>query len=193
MNELYNKFKKWCAANDADPYIISEYTNRMIAEERHGRVINSVEDNAYLVGKCFKMEVRPYNRLFPSMWKYLKVVSNRAENEYRVTCLVFDEHPWYWFNYNSDRFAYNNDYYEGAFDFDGIYVEDIMVESPDTFLPALLRDYIEISQTEYRIAYERYCEELINLKWEADHNRSGGILPIDEKWKAEAKWRNDLA
>ncbi len=104
--------------------------NDLMQEIRHQTRIKEEERMraavAGLVGKCFKARIKPHAGMFPEMWRYYKIINARAENEYRVSALRFDEYPTYWFNYKASKIGYAGDYYFGHYDFDSIIVEDFL-------------------------------------------------------------------
>jgi hypothetical protein len=106
------------------------------------------------------------------MNRYYKVISERANNEYRVSCLIFDEYPWYWFD---EGVVY---YHMGDFDFRGINTDSIMINK--------LEGYEEIPEEEYNLAMHNYVQELCDLKWFANHKRCGGIMPYEENWEGDS-------
>lgn len=148
----------------------------------------TVESHKSYVGKCYRRRVQPDNGMFPEMWRYMKVLSERSSNEYRMETLIFDEHPVYWFEHKSskmDRIGYN---YLGEFDFEGLRVEDypFFCYTPRTGGKQMEIDLLEeIAPGEYNRAMNQYIMELQELVWYPDHWRFGGKLPSDPKWPAE--------
>ena len=43
----------------------------------------------------------------------------------------------------------------------------------------------EITNDEYNTAARKYTDELLELKWSADHYRFGGKLPTDLDWEKQ--------
>ena len=155
--------------------IRQELDNSILAE-RNKECVKTAEGNKDLEGRCFKVAHKPHSGLFPEMCRYYKVISCRSENEYRVECLVFDEHPTYWFEYKACRTLRTGDWYLGSFDFDSFRTEDIMARS--------IREGMEpISEEEFNDAARKYVEELLITKWTPDHFRFGGKLPTDKNWE----------
>ena len=145
-----------------------------------------IESNKDYVGRCYKILVKPHNGMFPEMYKYIKVISERSSNEYRLSSLVFLEHPIYWFDFQRSKVPRAGNNYLGDFRFLGIHLEDYPF-----FCYDLLRkdkvgkgiDFLtEISLEEYNNALDNYIEELKNLTWTPNHFRFGGKLPIDKEW-----------
>lgn len=177
---MKDKILQLCKENNIGLYDLKKMIEDQLEFDANKTLQEEVAKHEYVVGKCYRRKVKPDCGMFPEMYRYYKVISPRAENVYRVSCLTFDEKPWYWFRYNSTRFEHSSDHYEGYFEFDGIYVEDIMFH--------LLTDGTleEISGEEYINACFRYCEILLNLDWCADHYRLGNKLPTDDDWEVDS-------
>lgn len=159
---------------NVDIEMVQDAFSTQILQDEHQKIVNTCKFHIPLVGKCYKIiKAKPHN-MFPEMNRYFKVISEQSENECRVECLVFDEHPTYWFSYQSSKAGFPGDYYLGSFDFESIYTEDIMVSS--------LKSMTKISLEEYNKAMRRYIEELITLPWHAEHYRFGGKMPTDPDW-----------
>lgn len=152
-------------------------------EDKMDKKRQEVDEHKYLEGMCFRRRVKPDMGMFPEMWRYYKVISARAESSCRVSCLIFDEEPWYYFHYNANIFNHNRDYFEGKFDFNGVYVEDIMIS---LFTSTKKNKVEKVTPDEYKEAMANYCDKLLNLKWCADHYRQGGKLPIDDDWEVKS-------
>lgn len=138
-----------------------------------------VKANEQLVGKCFYKTIEPRHSMFPAMKRFYKVISNRSENEYRVECLVFDEHPTYWFKYQAHKIGFSGDFYLGSFEFEAFRTESKMA-----------KDFVnitEISEEEFNEHAREYLNELLETKWIPDHYRYGGKLPTDPDWPQEEK------
>lgn len=174
MNEDFQKeidllTKKY----NVDAEMIRDTFSRQIRKNRHEEIVNECKSHIPLINKCFLRKANPHN-MFPEMNRYFKVISEQSDNEYRVECLVFDEHPTYWFSYQSSKVGLPGDYYLGSFEFESINTEDIMVSS--------LKSMTQISLEEYNEAMRKYIEELITLPWYAEHYRFGGKMPTDPDW-----------
>lgn len=168
LKEILNKYEF------KDYESLKTYINSFSFEEKRNKLIKDVEKNKYLVGKCFIHKVD--NPLSREMYRYTKVISNRSKNRYTVECLEFDEHPLYWYEYNSSVVQHPENYYLGHFDLDTIKTNSVFIKDFEKY------DYIEITLEEYNTAMRKHIEELINLKWYEDHCRFGGKLPIDDDW-----------
>ena len=175
MSDLYEQFKEWCEEHGANPMTISDEIIKENDQKCRRRLRKVIDGNVSLVGKCFKQKTCPYEGMFPEMWKYYKVISNYAMNEHEVSCLMFDEHPWYWFNYIDPK------YYKGFFDFDGITVDSVRIGS-NIFIDGI-EDFVEITTEEFNKALNSYCKELTQLNWIPNHYRYGDKLPIDKDWE----------
>lgn len=147
------KFNEWCKTNNIDPdNFIETYKNRE-EKNRRKKDIERFESHKELIGKCYKEGS-----------KYYKVVSIKAGNSCRVSCLIFDEHPNVDFKHNYQKVFWHSDY-EGKFIFDCIDVDDVLVGTKYGTIIGLT-DWKEISEGEYRYAYHRFCNELIDMKIE---------------------------
>ena len=126
------------------------------------------------LGKCY-CELTDDDEMFPPMYKYLKVV-NVVRGKERVECLVFYEHPTYWFDYDTFNSSQTLSYKTGKFEFTSVEVEPV-----DTWYFA--NPYVkEITPEQYGQAMERYYKELIEMPWYTEHYRFGGVFPSDPKW-----------
>lgn len=131
---------------------ITEWNRLLLKAE----VRQKVKENKQYVGKCY------YNA---PMDRYYLVVSERAEDERRVTCLIFSSHPKYNFRANASKVFDPGNYYEGCFEFDGIYVDDIDIKGKFPFNISALASSTEISEDEYWSAYDNFINELKHLEW----------------------------
>lgn len=138
------------------------------------KIRDKVHQNEALVGKCFLLSNVQINKMFPPMNRYGKVLSARSKNEFRVECLVFNEHPVYWFDYHASKIGRPGDYYLGSFDFQAVWVESLMVRD--------VEHAKEISLDDFNSAFRQYTEELLQTEWYVDHYRCGGVMPSDVNW-----------
>ena len=152
---------------------LSAYLKDMSKQDYEKRMQMQVEKNSDLVGRFFVHKVS--HPMFPEMNRYYRVVSNRCENEYRVSCLAFDEHPTYWFRYRSSKIGQPGDYYLGHYEFESFDVECMMADD--------IRSMCEITSVEYQKAAEAYLHELMEMQFPADHYRAGNKLPSDPSWE----------
>lgn len=158
------------------------------------RMREAVASHVELVGKCFKRRVKPRSGMFPPMTRYYKIISARADNEYRVSALVFDEYPTYWFDYHSSKIGRPGDYYFGHYDFDGIHVVDFPFycnnllgeEDDEGIIRGTVGDTLtEITLEEYNAAMDLYIDRLQEMDWPPDHYRWGNKKPGDPDWEKE--------
>lgn len=173
--EILNKIKELSKENDISLNDISRFISNESKREEDEKLRDRVSENKDLVGKYFYKIRHPRSKMFPEMKKFYHVLSNRSENEYRVECLTFYEHPTYWFDYNAHKIGFPGDYYLGNFEFESFVVDSFMVKD--------IRSLTEISKEEFDSYAKKYLDELLNLEWLEDHYRWGGVLPKDEKWK----------
>ena len=112
------------------------------------------------------------------MYRYYRVVSERSYNENTVSCLIFDEFPYYWFNYQSHLNHQKGDYFLGVFDFEPILVDCISIDD--------LQIMEEVDLDTYEYEFHRMMYAIDDMPWVADHYRFGGKLPFDKGWAATA-------
>ena len=175
MDTLEKDFELFCQEHNVTPQSITWMINRAKDKAEEDKIRNKVAENKVFTGRCYKKRVKPYHGMFPEMWRYYKVVSERASTPSLVTCLVFDELPWYFFDYPMHKMHCVGDYFLGTFDFRGIQTDEILTTKFET--------YTEIDEDEYNLALHNYTQELIDMKWYPDHYRMGGKLPSDDDWE----------
>ena len=173
MDDVLVQIREVLRKNDLDAGAVKRYMDTIIREDVKKRLQCSVDKNKVYVGKCYAIPLLE-TTMFPSMKKYVKVVSERASDTYHVSCLVFHEVPTYWFEYQTSAIGCVGDYFLGSFDFDGIYVDEIRTDE--------LSYGVEISLGEYNRLMQRYLNELQCMPWYADHYRCGGTWPQDDNW-----------
>ena len=173
--KIVSKLKEFANENNISLEDLSGMLRVEATNEINGKIRENVAKNKDLVGKCFYTTVKKPSHMFPEMRKFFLVLSNRSNNEYRVECLTFYEHPTYWFEYNMHKASYPGDFYLGHFEFDGF--------ETDSYLASNIRSYQEISKDEFNLRAKKYLNELLSLNWIEDHYRWGGVFPQDEKWK----------
>lgn len=153
------------------------YLDDMSKNRAETRIKDKVNQHTYLEGRCFVKKLDGKGTMFPPMHRYYKVLSARSSNEYRLECLIFDEHPTYWFEYQTTKCA--GDYYLGSFEFESFIVDSIMANEIE-----MMR---EIPTKEFNEAAKHYLEELLNLKFVNEHYRFGNKFPIDTDWPTAIK------
>ena len=148
-------------------------------EREEKKIKEMVKKHDSLIGKCFKAKI---------MWKYYKIINSRASNEYRVSALIFEEYPTYWFYYNL-----HGNHFFGRYDFKGIRIGDFPFYCYDwndisEHRDAIVGDnLIEIPLEEYNEAMNTYINRLQKLDWPADHYRGKSKKPGDPGWEEESK------
>lgn len=178
-NKLLSDLQKFAKEHNMSVNdIVSEIKHKERAHDET-EMAKKVKANEHLVGKCFCKTVEPRHSMFPVMKRFYKVVSNRSENEYRVECLVFDEHPTYWFKYQAHKIGFSGDFYLGSFEFEAFRTESKMAKD--------FARMNEISEEEFNEHAREYLNELLETKWIPDHYRYGGKLPTDPDWPQEEK------
>ena len=158
-----------------------------VIDKKDEELKEKIKSNSIYVGKCYKVKVKPNSGLFPEMYKYLKVISERSTNDCRMEVLTFEEHPVYWFEYQDNKGYSVGNYFCGSFDYVGIHTEDYpffcykLGKNLERQKKEI--DYLEeISLEEYNTAMNQYIKELQELTWYPDHYRFGDKLPSSEDW-----------
>lgn len=149
------------------------------------RIREAVKSHEKYVGKCYVENEKPMSGMFPEMRRYYKVVSARAENEYRMTVLTFPERPLYWFDYQNHRIGLAGDGFLGEYEFIGIETDDFPFFCRSRNGGREIDRLTEIPESEFFEALDAFVEELKKMKWPADHYRFGNRTPADEDWKKE--------
>lgn len=180
--ELLRDLDTICAKYDVKKSTISSFIEQLSEDEYMEKMEIEIEKNKQYVGKTYRIKTKPINPMFPNMYRYVKVVSERGSWSGCVSCLVFDEKPYYWFEYQAHKLHQSGDYYLGNYEFESFYVEEIR--------PTDLKKYEEIDNATYKQAMLSFVENLNDLEWTADHYRAGGVMPDDPKWKEEKKRRS---
>lgn len=166
VKQLLNKY----SADDVRTAI-----SKVIYNKDNEKLLREVKKHENLVGKCFKYKYQPPH-FKEKIWRYCKVISARAESEFRVQCLVFDERPLYWFSYKANNKFHISpgDWFLGRFDFDSFVVEEVMTQE--------LKYYTPIEESVYANAAFQYLCDTLKLQWVEDHTRLCNILPEQEGW-----------
>lgn len=139
--ETLKKISRYC----------DEYFRKKTVKEQDNKYI----ENQKYVGNCYELKTKNGKR-------YYKVVSVKSNNQFRVSCLVFDEKPTAKFSQLLQKAILHHDN-EGSIDFDGIYIEDVMIKK--TFMCISIEDMTEITEDEWRYALQRYIDQLIAFDW----------------------------
>jgi hypothetical protein len=142
---------------------------------RQNEVIEKVNANKKLVGLCFRKKVKPRSGMFPEMYRYYRIISERALTEYNVSCLIFDEIPTYWFDYQASLKGSIGDYFLGEFDFNPIWIDSININS--------LQNMEQIHEGIFKYELNSLGNKINALPWCADHYRYGDKLPTDDGWE----------
>jgi len=168
IDRIYNKY-------DVDYTTILMALHSKCVEEENQRIRKTCESHKDMIGKCFIEKIKP--ELFPEMLRFYKVISNQSSNECFLECLIFDEHPTYWFDYQAEPAV--GSWYLGNFDFESFHTEDVFISD--------LEKMREIGIDQYNQAMMDYTKELVNLPWYAEHYRYGNKWPTDPEWKKDEK------
>ena len=129
---------------------LSTDINNYLYENKKRLTLDQYEKNKKYVGKCY---------YFNDTKEYVKVVSIKGGGAIYVSCLKFSLYPKAEF-INKFTFFDSWDGYCGHWEFEGIYVEDVLIKRLD--------DATEISIEEYNQAMKIYVDKLLNLRveWE---------------------------
>lgn len=173
MENALQQIKEILRVNNLDAGALRRYLDKIVTDEEVDKLREAVDKNKIYVGKCYALPSFD-TQMFPTMKRYVKVVSERATDAYHVSCLVFHEVPTYWFNYQDSRVFRAGNFFLGNFDFDGIYVDEIHISD--------LGYGYEISLGEYNRLMQQYINDLQTMQWYADHYRCGGKWPKDKGW-----------
>ena len=152
MSDLINKFFQICNSEGID--FDTAYFE--LREEYYSRLKNkdawSFESHQNLIGRCYKHR-----------GKYYKIISIKANNPSRISCLAFSEHPQFYFRRLISK---DNTYSEhaGEIVFEGVHTEDIMLGTKFKTIFGIT-DFKEITKEEFERAYRIYCEELLKADW----------------------------
>lgn len=125
--------------SEKDLFLAQIELERAIAARKEQKLLQVLQENKKYINKCYKTKS-----------KYYKIVSELANNEYRVTALTFPVAPLYNLNIHFSINPY--DYYngiEGDFKSNFIKLEDIMINQLDYQMR-------EISLEEYNLAMEKF-------------------------------------
>lgn len=168
------KLKQFAEENNTTLLQIEQIIKQQDIEERNEKYREQYKMNQIYLGRYFKRKINPHYGMFPEMDRFYKVISYRTLDYREVECLVFDEHPTYWFEF-SEYPNFHSKYYVGEFEFDSFIVEDIDVNA--------LKDMKEIKEGEWLYQAHAYLNEMLDMKWVEDHYRYGGKLPSDMDWE----------
>lgn len=177
MSDDMDKIALFLRENHIDPKVALNVCKNLLDQASVDKIKETVAAHEQFVGRCFVRETKGFNGMFPPMKQFLKCVSARAENEYRVTCLVFNEYPTYWFKYNAHMVGMAGDYFLGDFEFESVYTDTVMVKE--------LKQFTEIAPEDFDDSLRVYTEELIGMKWVCDHYRFGNKRVTDPDWEVK--------
>ncbi len=142
---------------------------------------DKVAKNSHLVGKTYREKITPYHGMFPEMYRYYKVISERSLDSASVSCLIFDEKPHYWFEYQAHKLHFTGDYHLGEFYFSPIWIDSVRVKN--TIGAKGIESLEEIDAELFDSEMDKLVAMIKEIDWVADHYRFGGKLPGDEGWK----------
>ena len=160
---------------------IVHMVNNEEQEKAEKELRDRIAENSRLVGKTFRKTIKPYHKLFPEMYRYYKVVSERSDDDLSVSCLVFDEKPHYWFEYQTHRSYMAGDYQLGHFEFCPIWIDSVRIKN--AIRVKGIEDMEEIDADLFDSEMDKLVARIKEMDWVADHYRFGGKLPTDEGWE----------
>ena len=134
---------------------VSRYCDEYFYNQRKEKQDEKYADNQQYVGKCYELNTKKGKR-------YYKVISIKGSNQFRVSCLVFDEKPSAKFSPSISKIHLYHEN-EGLIDFESIDVESVMIKK--TFMCVSIEDMTEISEGEWRYALQRYIDQLMDFDW----------------------------
>lgn len=148
-------FLDWCKENELDPEDLILWYERWIRDKYKQRDVDQYLSHKHLVGKCYQHEGR-----------YYKIISIKANNPSRISFMSFPEHPSYSFKHPISK-SFRHCEYEGEFNLNGIFVGDTLVGTKHNTAFGIT-NFKEISELEFSMAYENFCNELYEMDWEED-------------------------
>lgn len=153
MDKIIKKFEQWCRDNQITPTELTNEYKNICKKKQIDEDNKRFESHKELIGKCYKHGGRFY-----------KIISIKANNSSRISCLVFSENPKIEF---SNRITFSSWFsdYEGSFEFNETGIADVLVGTKYGTIDGIT-DWEEITESEYRNAYYKSCAALLNYKWE---------------------------
>lgn len=165
LDSIYEQISPLMSEAGIDSEDLRVYLENKNRSKCDAKLHDSVELNDALVGKCYRQVLEYADNTSASTvhMKYYKVVSSRSDNQFRVTCLIFDDIPTYSFLYQNDRLWRVGSYFLGNFDMNTIECDSVMITD--------LVKYEEISIGEYNAALDSYIDKLKKLEFDPDYRR----------------------
>lgn len=179
-DDFRKDIKKLCEQYGIRPEDAIQLIKQDESSKYEQQLRKDVTSNKEYVGKAYRKLVKPYHGMFPSMYRYFKVISERSDRVGSVSCLVFDQYPHYWFEYQAHMMPMRGDYYLGEFIFTPVWTDVIPVTE-------LLNkaDMVETDDFTFSLELERLAGRISSIEWTPDHYRMGGKLPGDVGWAVE--------
>ena len=139
-------------------------TGREIEQERK-ELVEAVEKNEEYVGTCWIQET---GTRAEKTKRYLKVISARSKNRYRLEVLTFPEKPTARFEKTLFRHPSAENGYLGTFRFSGIRTESFPFFC-FSIRGGMEKDYLtEIAPEEFDAALDAYADALKKMDWDPD-------------------------
>ena len=182
--ELFKKdLNELCEIYGVRPKDIVQMINNSEKQKAEEELRDRVTENSHIVGKTYRKKVNPKHGMFPEMYRYYKVISERSDDSPSVSCLIFDEKPYYWFEYQAHKLHMTGDYHLGHFEFCPIWVDSVRVKN--AIQVKGIEDMEEIEPDMFDSEMDKLVTGIKEMNWVADHYRYGGKLPDDEGWKRD--------
>ncbi len=152
MSDLTDRFIQMCKSEGVDFSVIYGELKAELESYLKDEVEKEFKSHQDLVGKCYKHKD-----------KYYKIISVKASNSARISCIAFSKHPQFYFKrVFSKSLGFSE--YAGEIVFEGIHTEDIMLGTQYKTIFGIT-DFEEITEEEFEKAYRNYCEELLKADW----------------------------
>lgn len=152
MNSLTEKFIQMCKLEGVDFDIAYHQLRSEVENNLRNSDTKRFESHQDLIGRCYKHR-----------GKYYKIISIKANNSCRISCLAFSEHPQFYFKHLFSKAAIYSEH-AGEIVFEGVHTEDVMLGTKYKTIFGIT-DYKEITEEEFERAYRIYCEELLKADW----------------------------
>lgn len=152
MNSLTEKFRQMCKLEGVDFNTAYGELRAEVENNLRDSDTKRFESHQDLIGRCYKHR-----------GKYYKIISIKANNSCRISCLAFSEHPQFYFKPLFSKAAIYSEH-AGEIVFEGVHTEDVMLGTKYKTIFGIT-DYKEITEEEFKKAYRNYCEELLKADW----------------------------
>lgn len=139
--------------------------NKRESKKIYNDNITAIKNNREYIGKCYKEKNND---------KFIRVLSSKSSNPFRLECMCFELPVKFSENYNS-RFSASNSMFSNI-DFDGIYIEDYPLLCSDYKTHGkVLNTLVEITEEEYFDKMDEYISNLQKMIKNNDFDTSKNI------------------